>query len=748
MLRPLALIGFVYLAVQAVSVYFGGVFACFAAIVCLLLFGLFLWLPKIRKAKVLPVACLTAAVALGVFSVFHFIKIAPLAVLDNQDAQITGTLCELPYESNGKFYYTLRIDELAIDGTEQPPSPGKIVVTTRNALNLEPYSKLSGKVHLYQSYGEDDGFTFRQSDYAKRIYLRAYLYEYQGYSIASPASKPPYYYALSVRRAMQRSIDRQLPAEQAGILKAVLLGDKTALSESTKRDFTAVGAYHLLVVSGLHMGVIFQSLLWLLRLCRVPRRARCVVAALGVLAFMAITGFTPTVLRSGIMCLLYLGALFFQRSADALNSLGIAVLLIALANPYAAADIGFLLSVSSVLSLLLLAGPIKRSLQAKTIRLRYGQRMLRAVNSSISASVAATVGTLPLLVLVFSSVSLLAVPANLLMLFSASLLLPLAGIMALLGAVPALALMAKPFALLSGLLAKYLSGVAGLLSNIPFATLGADYPFVLLWLACTFLLLAIAILLAHRKILFRTVAVLSAILLCAGIFSYQLVNRNALRLTVLDVGQGMAVVVSNGGQTALIGCDAYSTRVVSDYLKGRGVTQLSYLQPVTEGTAEYRNLAALSSAFSTAHLLLPDEPDSASGFLNTLARAQQISYYKNKATLTLGDATTLTVYATAKGTCTVLTARGVTAVIAASVEDLTALAPILPEADLFITDALPSGTEMLAPLITVLSVDEQQLAQTIFTEQNRPVRLYATAGRGHLSFTIGQNRTLTARREA
>ena len=232
MSRPFALIGFVYLAVQAVSIYFGSGFAFLASGCFFLLFFLSLFATKLRTAKVVPIACLVAAVALSAYAGYHVWKIEPLTELAEKDASITGTLCELPYENNGKFYYTLRVDEIEIEGMENPHNPGRIIMTTRNALDIEPYGSISGKVHLYQSFGSEDGFSVRQYDYSKRIHMRAYLYEYEGYSISPTAEKPPYYYALSIRKTMMNSLDRLLPKEEAGIMKAVLLGDKTGLKSN------------------------------------------------------------------------------------------------------------------------------------------------------------------------------------------------------------------------------------------------------------------------------------------------------------------------------------------------------------------------------------------------------------------------------------------------------------------------------------------------------------------------------------
>ncbi len=81
MSRPFALIGFVYLAVQAVSIYFGSGFAFLASGCFFLLFFLSLFVTKLRTSKVVPIACLVTAVALSAYAGYHVWKIEPLAEL-------------------------------------------------------------------------------------------------------------------------------------------------------------------------------------------------------------------------------------------------------------------------------------------------------------------------------------------------------------------------------------------------------------------------------------------------------------------------------------------------------------------------------------------------------------------------------------------------------------------------------------------------------------------------------------------
>ena len=70
-----------------------------------------------------------------------------------------------------------------------PQNPGKIIMTTRNALDIEPYGSISGKVHLISKVWLEDGFSVRQYDYSNAFICGAYLYEYEGYSVSTDCRK-------------------------------------------------------------------------------------------------------------------------------------------------------------------------------------------------------------------------------------------------------------------------------------------------------------------------------------------------------------------------------------------------------------------------------------------------------------------------------------------------------------------------------------------------------------------------------
>ena len=494
------------------------------------------------------------------------------------------------------------------------------------------------------------------------------------------------------------------------------------------------------------MTIVFQGLLKLLKFCKIPHKLSCVITAFGVLSFMAITGFSPSVLRSGIMSLLFLAAMLFHRKADSLNSLGIAVFLLCAVNPYAAADFGFLLSVTSALSLILLSKPIRKFFLDRTKRVKYGRAFLYSISSSVSSSLAVTAGTLPLVIIAFVAFSVISFISNLLMIFPTTIMLPITALAALFESVPSLSLLAKPFALVGGLIAKYLIFVAHWMAKIPFSLISSDYEFIMLWLAMTMLLFAFAIFLAKRKILIRTVLTLSSILLIAGIFSYQLSNRSTARVSILDVDDGISVVVTANHQTAIIGCNAYSDYTTYQYLKGHGIHNIDYLQPLSDETTEYQNLAKLNEKFQTKNFILPNGQYFAGDLEKSLEEVEKISYYEKNAKTILNDDVTIELHSDAKGNYTVLMVKEIRILILSSEYDLTNIGLDLNDIDILITDTVPQHAEYLQSFITVLSMEEQSMADSVKKMDMGNVQLYATAGRGNFHIDIEDGRNITLRR--
>jgi competence protein ComEC len=166
-----------------------------------------------------------------------------------------------------------------------------------------------------------------------------------------------------------------LAAREAAILASIVLGDYSGLDAPTRASFQSAGTYHVLVVSGLHVGWISWALLRVLRWCRLSAGLAHLAAACAVAAYSALVGFQASISRCLAMFLLVLaGRALFRKAALENVVLGSAFVLLA-AFPEWLFDLGFQLSYLSVLAVILLGARIvEGSLRPRLEPLRHAGR--------------------------------------------------------------------------------------------------------------------------------------------------------------------------------------------------------------------------------------------------------------------------------------------------------------------------------------------------------------------------------------
>ncbi|UKI23486.1 MAG: ComEC/Rec2 family competence protein [Anaerotruncus sp.] len=196
----------------------------------------------------------------------------------------------------------------------------------------------------------------------------------------------------------------------------MLTGDKSLLGNEAYTAFRLCGATHLMAVSGLHMSILFGMLYSLLKKLLVPKVPRVSVCAVGIFVFyIMLSGFSKSMIRCGIMMLVFLLGKLVKKKNDSLNSLGFAAFIVCL-NPYAVADAGVQLTFTAVLGLITVAPHIQKKIKIKNKVFSYFAGIL-------CASLAVTATTLPSMYFLFGFVSFAGIASNL-------LLIPLATVFA------------------------------------------------------------------------------------------------------------------------------------------------------------------------------------------------------------------------------------------------------------------------------------------------------------------------------
>ena len=193
---------------------------------------------------------------------------------------------------------------------------------------------------------------------------------------------------------------RHLRATERALVAGFLLGDTRALGRDVEEQFRASGLTHLLAVSGANVAFVLALTGPLVR--RLGLRAQLVAGLAVLVLFGTMTRWEPSVLRACAMAACSMAALYLGRPTAGVRVLALAVVALVLADPFLIHSIGFLLSCGASAGIAFLAAPI-------TARLR-GPHWLR---EPLSVTLAAQIGVAPVLIPVFGSVPLAALPANL-----------------------------------------------------------------------------------------------------------------------------------------------------------------------------------------------------------------------------------------------------------------------------------------------------------------------------------------------
>ncbi len=306
--------------------------------------------------------------------------------------------------------------------------------------------------------------------------------------------------------------------DELAVLSALTVGDKEELSESIIETYSVAGASHVLALSGLHIGFISALLLFVLSPLWHRWRSLKPFLFLLVIVFLwgfaFLTGLSSSVVRAVIMCSLWLlSALFPAYQKLTLNTLGATAFLMLLFNPVWLFDVGFQLSFSAVSAILLLQPGLYGLLSVKN-------RVLRKVWGLITVSVAAQIGTAPLVMLYFSRFSTHFLLTNLWVIPLVSLLVYAA--ILLLALIPFLGLQQVFADMVEGLI-RMQNAVLRWIEQLPLSSI--DHIWVDAWDVFLFYLCLLLVCRAlKRRTVMNVYVALSGLLLCVSYHAYSFVT--------------------------------------------------------------------------------------------------------------------------------------------------------------------------------------------------------------------------------
>ena len=212
--------------------------------------------------------------------------------------------------------------------------------------------------------------------------------------------------------ALERINRLRLGLKQEAIVRAIVIGDRSAITPSLRQSYTRAGAAHLLAISGLHIGFIALLanilLIWL-TLFRSGQIIRCVAVIILIWLYAAMADFTPSVVRAATMFTLLQAALQTSSRTNALNTLCFTAFVMLALDSNMLYDAGFQLSMLSVAAIIAFAVPIYGHIGG-----RIGS-VGRWLASGVVASAAATIVTAPLTLYLFGQASMWSIVSGMVM---------------------------------------------------------------------------------------------------------------------------------------------------------------------------------------------------------------------------------------------------------------------------------------------------------------------------------------------
>lgn len=552
MKRPFALIGITYLSVQAALFYFQQIYiAAVVAVVCFV--GAIVSLFTLKNKSIRHTAlgfCITAAFASVIFGGYSALVRQPITEkYSGKDIYVTATVIEQPTRKYDYYKYLIETEQI-----NKKSERLRINLSTISEINVEEFDRISCVLSVKECE--------QNSTIADGAFLQASADKNFAYIVKASDNKPLYYNAIKLRKSFANSLNNLMSNDSASLCRAVLLGEKSALSQDVQNDFTRCGVSFLIVVSGMHLAIICSFVFFCIKGIIRSRALRSLIMILCAFAFMAVSGFSPSVVRAGIMLAVVYSGKMFMRNGDSLNSLGIAALILTVPNPVAVADVGMLLSFTATLGIILWAQGMTAFIMGKFTKLNRLKRPVEFIVNLFSVSVSAAVWTMPFSVLLFGKVSLFSILLSVVLSPVVSVLVACALLTVIFNGIGAIGFIAYPFAFVCEWLSRFVLAVVGAISGIPFSYVNARKPYFYIWLGLAAVMVIAGCFVKNRAGYAVKSAVVSLCVLTLGFGIYSVIDVRNTELNIYATG-GNTVMIRRGKNCSVISCDGDFAKIYS-----------------------------------------------------------------------------------------------------------------------------------------------------------------------------------------
>ncbi|EKD21855.1 MAG: hypothetical protein ACD_87C00304G0003 [uncultured bacterium] len=507
----------------------------------------------------------------------------------SEKVTVEGMICDNPQVSPDRTELVVSSSRVLRNG-EYLPASGRLLLSIRESCRFHygDAIRFTSRLRLPHNFGNPGGFDYERYLRFKGMLVRGFVNDASGIVVLRSETGNPIRTRLeSFRDRVRKSIQEAAPDTEGKIIQAMILGDQKEIPKDTMDKFSRTGTIHIIAISGFNIGIVAVFSIFVLRLFLKSSEYLLLrwnmatmttfFAILVVILYTFIAGSGISVVRASIMVVLFMVAILINRERDLYNTLALAAFLILLVSPASLFDISFQLSFAAVASLLFLMPRLTAllptfpsadflSMTRREWLLYNFKKALRALILFFFASLSATLGTLPLIILYFNRLSLITLAANL-------LVVPVLGIIAIpfclliVLAVPISSTLTHFIVRISELLVRISLSIVDELAALPWSSVYVATPTILEIGAFYLLLISLGFWLdasrsKRERLSPRRAALVWKIILAFLLFFFILdglllhlrgLHQGMLAVTAVDVGQGSATLIRfPGGKRMLV----------------------------------------------------------------------------------------------------------------------------------------------------------------------------------------------------
>ncbi len=451
---------------------------------------------------------------------------------EDQYQEITGIVAEEPVNKNNRLRFVLNTEMLM-----GVPVTGKLRLTSApNETEIHCGDRISvqAKIRTPRNFHNPGGFDYERYLAFQKIWATAYAK--QIVIVEKNADTGIRWRIEKIRLKISEFMRRHGEGkDETELLRALIIGDQSSISESVYDDFRRTGTAHLIAVSGLNIGIIamlsFRLFRWFLSRFKFflfrawTKKGAFLLSLFPTAAYVLISGMAPPALRSFWMVIVFLAATFFEKEQDSVNTLAFAALIILSIDPPSLFSVSFQLSFAAIFWIV-----YPMSEMPKTPRLRI-----------LTSSTFAILGTLPIVSLYFNQCSIIGLLANLFFIPVFGYVIVPLGLSSVF-LYPLSESIASWIVILSNRILKFNLILLDILADIPLASVRTVTPS---YLEIILYYLMFAALLNWKK---KAAKITAALVLIAaigdvGYWCYERYWNPNLRVTFIDVGQGNSALI-------------------------------------------------------------------------------------------------------------------------------------------------------------------------------------------------------------